>query len=147
MSEGGALDDWIAQLRSGDGRAREEAGHVLRDWLYPRRGLAADDYRRIHQALLDAALAETDEEAAVSQLKALCWSERPMPGVTGWEHLVEAAPDMTPEVQELTLALLSVSGEPAFADRLEVLAGERPHFDHAIVRKTIDGIRRTASPT
>lgn len=147
MSEAGALDDWIAHLKSSDAGVREEAGHVLRDWLYPRGGLSPDDYRRIHQALLDAALAETDGEAATSQLRALCWSERAMPGVIGWEDLIEAAPDMAPEAQELALALLSVSGQPGFADRLETLARQRPHFDHALVRKTIDGIRRTARST
>lgn len=141
MSEGGDLDDWIARLGDAEARDREEAAHVLRDWLYPRGGLSPDDYRRIHQALLDAALTEPDMDAAASQLRALCWSERAMPGVTGWDTLVERTPDWRGEPQELALALLSVSGEPTFADRLEQLARERPHFDHALVHKTIADIR------
>lgn len=144
MSENGTIDDWLGWLAAPNVDDRRLAAQVLGDRLYPRGGLSDEDLRRTHQALLDAALMETDGEAMASALRSLIWSERSMSGVTGWDRLVEAAPMMPYEAQELALALLRVSGETAFAERMEVLAGEHPDFDHALTRKTIAGIRRSA---
>lgn len=136
--------DWIAHLSSSAAAWREEAALVLGDWLYPRGGMSDAEVLTIHQALLDAALREIDEDACCAQLNALTRSNRALVGVTGWDRLVERAPDLPSEPQELALALLSISGEPAFADRLEALALERAEFDHALTRKTIAGIRASA---
>lgn len=144
MSRPEALDGLIECLRSGRPAVRIEAAETLGDWLYPRGGLSPRVIHRIHQALLDAAVVETDAEAAEAQLDALIRSERPLLGLTGWSALVEAAPAMASAAQDLALALLSVSGDPAIADRLAALSREQPHFDRALVRKTIDGIRRAA---
>lgn len=139
--EGARSADWIAYLGSSSAAWRMEAALVLGDWLYPRGGMPDAEVLTIHQALLDAALRETDEEACRAQLNALTRSNRALVGLTGWDRLVERAPDMPSEPQELALALLSISGEPAFADRLEALASARAGFDHALTRKTIAGIR------
>lgn len=139
--EGARSADWIALLESSSAAWRKEAALVLGDWLYPRGGMPEAEVLTIHQALLDAALRETDEEACRAQLNALTRSNRALVGLTGWDRLVERAPDMPSEPQELALALLSISGEPAFADRLEALASERADFDHALTRKTVAGIR------
>lgn len=139
--EGARSADWIALLGSSEAAWRREAALVLGDWLYPRGGMPDAEVLTLHQALLDAALRETDEEACRAQLNALTRSNRTLAGVTGWDRLVERAPDMASGPQELALALLSITGESGFADRLEVLAAERAEFDHALTRKTIAGIR------
>lgn len=141
--ETGTTDEWIARLSWADPEWRDEAALVLGDWLYPRGGMPDEEVLRIHQALLEAALIETHPEARRNQLNALTRSNRSFVGITGWDRLVERAPAMDSEGQELALALLSISGEPAFADRLEALAAEHPDFDNALTRKTIEQIRRS----
>lgn len=142
----GTTEDWIAHLASFDPAWRNEAALVLGDWLYPRAGMADEEIRRIHQALLEAALIETDGEAQRNQLNALMRSNRSLAGVTGCDRLVERAPHLSSEGQELALALISVSGETAFADRLEILMAEHPHFGHALTLKTIEHLRPSGRP-
>ena len=142
----GTTDGWIVRLSSADPAWRNEAALVLGDWLYPRGGMSDAEGLRIHQALLEAALVEDDAEARRNQLNALVRSNRSLAGIVGWGRLVERAPAMDRESQELAFALLSVAGEPSFADRLEALMKDHPHLDHALTRKTIGYIRQPIRP-
>jgi hypothetical protein len=144
--ENGSFHDWIMHLTRADAPTRKLAAQVLGDWVYPHGGLPADEVRLIHQALLHAAVIETDHDVVAAQLTSLVWSNRPLVGLEGWDHLLERTPLLPSYAQEQALALLSVSGEAAFADRLEALATQHPAFDHALTRKTIDTIRRTCRP-
>lgn len=137
----GTTKSWIQNLASASADWRMEAALVLGDWLYPRGGLSEADVQSIHQALLDAAIAETDEDACYAQLNALIRSNREIVGLDHWDRLVERAPDYPLGPQTLALMLLSVFGEPAFAGRLEALATEHPAFDHARTRQTIAELR------
>lgn len=141
MTDYGTTESWIEHLASASAAWRMEAALVLGDWLYPRAGMPEAEVQTIHQALLTAAITETDDDACYAQLNALTRSNRALVGLNHWDRLVERAPYYPPGPQELALMLLSVCGEPAFADRLEVLAAEHPAFDHARTRRTIADIR------
>ena len=108
MSE---IADRIGLLRHPDAGVRRDAALVLGDWLYPRHGMTPDETRTVHQALMDAALAESDAAARVDQLDALLRSTPPRLGVTGWAALAQAQYDFDSEGRDLALALIAISGD------------------------------------
>ncbi len=141
QDDGGRYGRSLAHLASESAAWRKEAALVLGDWLYPRAGLSEAEVQIIHQALLTAAIAETDEDACYAELNALTRSNRAIVRLKDWDRLLERLPDYPSGPQTLALMLLSVFGEPAFADRLKTLATEYSYLDHARTHKTISELR------
>jgi len=111
--------DVMTWLRSDDPSVRGHATEILGDWVRRRSGNDAESARRFHQALLDAALVETDHGNLEGQLNALHQSEWPVVDVDGWDKLARLAPTLRGEPAAAALEHIKLTGQSELADVLE----------------------------